>query len=532
MPATSQSYPDPTANSLEMTAEQNTAYLPNLEDSFDTQNFPQYPGGIPATPDSYPPANLSMPAVYPGQPVPTGYPPSQPLPPIYPGQTVPPVYPGQPAPSGQAKSRRGLIVTLCVLLTLALCALGITVYKLFIADDSLAVGVKPAWDKPAQVEINTNEEPGLAYTLYWPDKDKLILVQPFKNGSGIGQLLDPKTGAKTGGPIALPKCDNSFKYPFSIKDGKIVCATKDTTKTNQNKKYRFNEQIYADKHLIVGASPSATHAKQIVAYNPKTSKLIWAQNLKKPASVTCDGKGIYTTFPPDQSSTADKQKLNLMLYNGSSQPQEAPEKQLQAGASALIAPDAIKKIDFANTYLPITGDTNCNQENFWRKDDGTPILRKMPSETTPCWATMKNGKSVEQLAAFWDENIQVTAVTLEKIKGNVDYAFDSKSFVADLDKSYAVGYGDVDGDGYLDAEIISYGMDAAEFNLAIFDPEDPEHPYLSVVGGTQDCGLVKIVKPGQISIYCPAGFGGLTSDKVDFEMSIKGREITDYVKHF
>lgn len=120
-------------------------------------------------------------ATSPGQPVPPAHHVSQTTPLTYPGQPVPPYYPGQPAPGGKAKSRRALIVSLCVLLVLAVCALGITLYKLFSSDDSLAVGVKPAWDKPSKVVIEIKKEPRQAYTLYEPEKDKLLLLQPFKD---------------------------------------------------------------------------------------------------------------------------------------------------------------------------------------------------------------------------------------------------------------------------------------------------------------------------------------------------------------
>ena len=89
---------------------------------------------------------------------------------------MPPAFPGQPAAGGKGKSRRGLIVTLCVLLVLALSVLGITLFKVFTGEDSLAVGVKPAWDNAATVELEPEGEPALAYTLYWSGKDKLILI--------------------------------------------------------------------------------------------------------------------------------------------------------------------------------------------------------------------------------------------------------------------------------------------------------------------------------------------------------------------
>ena len=478
------------------------------------------------SPNGYP---LVNPSDYPGQPV---------LPPYPASQMTPPVYPGQPAPGVKAKSRRGLIVILCTLLIVTVCALGITLYLLLRTEESLTVGVKPAWENPATVELDSKGEPGLSYTLHWTNKDQLILVQPFKDGSGIGQLLDPKTGHKTGTPIVLAKCGNSLKYPYQIKDGKIVCATTETIKTNQNKKYQFKEQIYTDKHLVVGASPTASNARQISAYNPKTSKLLWVQNLKEPASVTCNGKKIYTTTPPQKSGSGEKQKLKVMVYTGSSQAQESPEKQLDGSKTNSpeqtkpeIAKDAIKKIDFANAYIPTYGLENCSDQNFWYKADYTPISRKMPGKTTPCWATMKNGKSVETIPSIAGTGERMVAADMPPMPMEPDKFFDLSSFTPDSSKPYTIAYGDVNGDGYLDAMFITQNAESGEFTLAILDPKDPEHPYLSMLDATMDPRKVKIVSPGKLAFYYPASTSPSGRDQVIVEISITGYEITNYVKH-
>ena len=361
-PEVSPTRPEPIATPGGIPGGENAPYSANPQDTVYAQTYPQYPTATPAAPGGYPPPTPPVPPVYPGQPAPANYQgqpapvnyPGQPVPgesapippaypasqpaPTFPGQPVPPVppvFPGQPVPgesqpnnTGKGKSRRRLIVTLCVILILALSVLGITLFKVFTGKDSLAVGVKPAWENAATIELEPEGEPGTAYTLYWSGKDKLILIQPSKDGSGIAQMLDPKTGTKTGSPIVLPKCVNSLKYPYQIKNEKIVCATTENFRANSNKKYQFKEQIYTDKRLIIGASPSATNARQIIAYNPKTTKLLWVQNLKQPATVTCNGKQIYTTSTSANSNTTNKQKLDVMVYTGSSQAQKSPEKQL------------------------------------------------------------------------------------------------------------------------------------------------------------------------------------------------------------
>lgn len=354
-------------------------------------------------------------------------------------------------------------------------------------------------------------------------------------------MLDPKTGTKTGtktgNPIVLPKCVNSLKYPYQIKNEKIVCATKENFRANSNKKYQFKEQIYTDKHLIVGASPSATNAQQIVAYNPKTSKLLWVQNLKTPATVTCNGKGIYTTSTPAKSNTTGKQKLQLMVYTGSSKAQKTPEKQLgqPQETKPQIAKDAIKNIDFANVYLPTYGVENCSDQNFWYETDYTPISRKMPSETTPCWATMQNGKSVETVPSIGGTAERMTTKVLQPMPEGAgmgpDRFFDLSSFTPDTSKPYTIGYGDVNGDSFLDAIFISQDAESGSFTLAIFDPKDPEHPYLSMLDATMDPRKLRIVSPGELAFYYPAATSPTGNEQVIVEISINGHEITKHVEH-
>ena len=371
-------------------------------------------------------------------------------------------------------------------------------------------------------------------------------------------MLDPETGAKSGDLISLPKCDNSLKYPYQLKSGKIVCAAKETSKTNNNKKYHFKEQIYSDKHLVVGASPTASNARQIVAYNPQTTKLLWVQNLQKPASVTCSGKAVYTTRAvgdssseatpdsdantqsanpqdPDAVAEDDSNELEVMALTGSSKAQDSPEKELSQAdiqpSEPEVAKDAINNIDFANAFQPLVGSPECAEANFWQKADGTPIARKMPAATSECWATMKNGTSVEQFTpAPMNPESHSDAI---KLTGNeVDEAFDSASFKPDPSKSYAVGYGDVNADGYLDALLVVDVFEGNGFNLAIFDPADPERPYLTAIGPTLVNGVVKIVAPGRINIYGSDPVLGSGSPDLIAEMSIKGFEISDYIDHY
>ena len=269
-----------------------------------------------------------------------------------------------------------------------------------------------------------------------------------------------------------------------------------------------------------------------MAYSPKTSKILWVQNLKNPASVTCNGKGIYTTFAPKQSSTANKQKLKLMVYTGSSQAQKSPDKQLGQPQESKpketkpqIAKDAIKNIDFANTYLPMRS-YGCFEENIWQESDRTPIINKMPDETSHCWATMQNGKSVEKSDPF-KQGVMSSNVKLTP-RNEIGELFGSKnSFIPDSNEPYGVGYADVNNDGYLDALVVAYDGEAAGFILVIFDPEDPGHPYMTVIGGSQQGARIELTPPDKITVFEPNASSG-KMDKIQTQTTIKGHEITDF----
>lgn len=138
-------------------------------------------------------------------------------------------------------------------------------------------------------------------------------------------------------------------------------------------------------------------------------KLLWVQNLEKPASVTCSGKAVYTTrvvgdsssaATPDSGTSTDSPKvegtqalednnsneLEVMALIGSSQAQDSPEEELSQAdiqpSEPEIEKDAIKNIDFSNAFQPLLGSPECSETNFWQEADGTPIARKMPAATS------------------------------------------------------------------------------------------------------------------------------------------------------
>ncbi|WP_160115375.1 hypothetical protein [Varibaculum vaginae] len=143
---------------------------------------------------------------------------------------------------------------------------------------------------------------------------------------------------------------------------------------------------------------------------------------------------------------------------------------------------------------------------------------------------MKNGNSVEKFR-FSPQHPETELDAIKLANPQISDLFDSASFKPDPTKSYAVGYGDANADGYLDALLVLNDYEATEFTLAIFDPGDPNHPYLSVIGPAMEAGLVKIVSPGRVNIYGSDPMTGSGSPELISEMSIQGFEITNYSEY-
>ena len=139
---------------------------------------------------------------------------------------------------------------------------------------------------------------------------------------------------------------------------------------------------------------------------------------------------------------------------------------------------------------------------------------------------MQNGESSEKSDPF-DLGELSSDVKLTP-RNEIGELFDSEnSFIGDDNKPYGVGYADVNNDGYLDALVVAYDGEAASFILALFDPEDPEHPYMTVIGGTQQGARIELTPPGTITVFEPNPSSG-KMDKIQTQTTIKGHEITDF----
>lgn len=173
-----------------------------------------------------------------------------------------------------------------------------------------------------------------------------------------------------------------------------------------------------------------------------------------------------------------------------------------------LPPDAIMQVDIANGYLPNVlahGDWD-----FWNgpvtdtsPDIGVPIFHKMPAENVEPtkWFAMKDGRSVQvhpeaHLAA--DGTAATTILAPEPgSEANFGPVFNAER---------SAGYHDLNGDGYLDAIIMANCGDATCWYLAIFDPEDPDHPYVTHLWASQfertslsDDGTLTLASEGCVS---------------------------------
>lgn len=148
-----------------------------------------------------------------------------------------------------------------------------------------------------------------------------------------------------------------------------------------------------------------------------------------------------------------------------------------------VAPDAIKGFDLLNAAVP-AGDPNASQPDcpqdsgYWNFDTSEltkPNFHKLPQSPDPCfWHKLEHGK-------------------YEETVGN-----DTWTMVDISDQSFQ--YADLNGDGYLDVLVSGLWGDAVGFTAVIFDPQDPEHPYMSLLHVTQGWPL-ELLSSGVIEVY-------------------------------
>lgn len=142
-----------------------------------------------------------------------------------------------------------------------------------------------------------------------------------------------------------------------------------------------------------------------------------------------------------------------------------------------IPADYIKKIDFANSYLPNFSEytpEKCNSTED--KNTDRPFL-KMPDTPDRCWLKMNSGKSEDKFTESFDHGYRhiKAGEPLSNLGNNDSTATGWQEYKHPSGVPYYLA--DMNGDGYLDAMTIGGNISEGTYaNLCILDPDDPNHP--------------------------------------------------------
>lgn len=184
---------------------------------------------------------------------------------------------------------------------------------------------------------------------------------------------------------------------------------------------------------------------------------MWSKELATPGQVSLDGSNIIVTSFEDS-------QVSIEGYGAVEESQKPSESPTLVEAAKGPDKDAIKDFDIGNHFALISFydvNSGCN----YVENGGKPILFKMPDMKNGCWSTMVEGESQSR----YEPNVLAPA-------GAPLLSF------RDSEKKYV----DINADGYDDLIVFAPGLDGGECFIYIFDPTDPEHPYVATIGNGQD----------------------------------------------
>lgn len=285
----------------------------------------------------------------------------------------------------------------------------------------------------------------------------------------------------------------------------------------------------------------------ITAFSIATGAPVWTKELPHPGFVTVGTNSITvvetpvgSVAPPDYTFAEDtyiyveqlaEASADLHIYElvaatkentevAFSAPPQAPATDFVLSPKA-IDKDGIKNYDFANGYFPriFPSEGGCMPDFWYYGDDfnngivSPSAFHQVPmsaDEADSCyWFTMSAGNSVET-ETVWGETMP--ALMLNE-RGSQDEAVESELAPGgELDDTWFIAYQDLNGDGYLDALIPANESGAVAYFAAIFDPEFPEHPFITHLWGTQS-EVGRLTEDGYFELSdngCVTGFIGIS----------------------
>lgn len=331
------------------------------------------------------------------------------------------------------------------------------------SEPSLANGLQMDMEKLVVIQVEGESAEGVRpYSVFLPE-DKLAVFAPVGEkvyfnvvrkatggevSSGGSKVSWP--GGSDGKGGSLPACGAGQRY--SLENNVMVCADVAVPQA-AGEKEGFGQVLYSGKDLRIVAAPGVDNAKALSGFSPE-GKLLWSKELAAPGQVSFDGSRVIVT-------SFEGSKVSIEGYGAVEESQKSSESPTLVEAAKGPDKDAIKDFDYRNNFAlgwVDQGNDDCAGYN----DDGSPVFKKIPDENDGCWLTMVEGESQEVVDARYGE----TPWLLFNVS----------------DSSLQPEYEDVNSDGFLDLLVTGFTPDWAESFVYIFDPADPEHPYVAPVG--------------------------------------------------
>lgn len=383
--------------------------------------------------------------------------------------------------SARPHGRRLLVSAVVLVSVLVVAAVVVLLFVLGVfgprSGSSLANGLKVSLNKLVVIQVEGDDEDvavSRPYSVFLPGGDLAVFAPAGEKvyynvvrqdtGSqvspGKAKITWPEDADESGG--ALEPCESGQRYV--LEDNTVTCAKVDAPKM-ADKKMGFGQVLYSGKDLQIVASPSVDNAKALSGFSPD-GKLLWSKELATPGQVSLDGSNIIVTSFEDS-------QVSIEGYGAVEESQKPSESPTLVEAAKGPDKDAIKDFDYKNSFVPDTTYADISDCAHFFKNEGSPVFNKIPDTNDGCWLTMVEGESQEKIEEEDDFGIDpyvgLPWVQLDSPGSHPEYA-------------------DINLDGYTDFLVMGNIPDALETLAYVFDPTDPEHPYVAVLGEYQDPG--------------------------------------------
>lgn len=380
------------------------------------------------------------------------------------------VPPGGSAPKSGSRRMKVVIVFLFALLILGIVALLflLGVFKPR-SGSSLANGLQMDMEKLVVIQVEGKPAEGVRpYSVFLPE-DKLAVFAPVGEkvyfnvvrkatggevSPGGSKVSWPEGSDGKGG--SLPACGPGQRYV--LEGNTVTCADVAVPKA-AGKDEGFGQVLYSGKDLRIVAAPSVDNARALSGFSPE-GKLLWSKELATPGQVSFDGSNIIVT-------SFEGSKVSIEGYGAVEESQKPTESPALVGAAKGPDKDAIKAFDYKNSFALAT--TTDNSDCTFFNEDGSAMFLKLPDTNDGCWYSMVEGESQEVTDMYGPELGELPWLK-----------FDGR------DSLFQPEYTDVNSDGFLDLLVTGGNPECSDDFVYIFDPADPEHPFVAFLGGFQD----------------------------------------------